>query len=158
MPKVSFDYFHGNFLNWKFCLLKFILKVDLLKSFSNIFIYYSNVATIGFLCVLCVLLLPLRSCVYCVCFWVLMIVLIFLWLSMCCQKILSCLQFKVHRLLKYMFVFPYVFKMWNMLVARMQSMRPSTWTLYNHAKLKLCYKIHGVATHGSIDIVYYLYD
>lgn len=143
MPKVSFDYFHGNFLNWKFFLSKFILIYW--KAFQ-IFLY-----TI-------VMLLPLGSCVYCVCFWVLMIVLIFLWLSMCCQKILSCLQFKAHRLLKYMFVFPYVFKMWNMLVATMQYMRPSTWTLYNHAKLKLCYRIHGVATHGSIDIVYYLYD
>ncbi len=38
--------------SWEF----FELKVDLLKSSSNIFIYYSNVATIGFLCVLCVLL------------------------------------------------------------------------------------------------------
>jgi hypothetical protein len=45
--------------SWEFFELKvFFIKIytDLLKSFSNIFIYYSNVATIGFLCVLCVLL------------------------------------------------------------------------------------------------------
>ncbi len=92
--------------------LEFIPKANLLKSSSNIFMYYSSVIAIGFLCVLCVFL-SAHDCV-----------------DSSMAKYVSLnysqlLTIKAHRLLKYLFVFPYVFKMWNMLVTTVQFMHPS---------------------------------
>jgi len=72
----------------------------------------NNVVATRFLCVLCVLL-SAHDCVD----------------SSMVKYVLpnnsQLLTIKVHRLLEYLFIFPYVFRMWNMLIVTMQSMRPS---------------------------------
>jgi len=92
--------------------LKFVPKANLLWSSSSIFMCCNNVVATRFLCVLCVLL-SAHDCVD----------------SSMVKYVLpnnsQLLTIKVHRLLEYLFIFPYVFRMWNMLIVTMQSMRPS---------------------------------